>query len=45
DSVLLRRKGDADYRPPALESYLREVGEKDVEMVPLTAAEGVVATP
>ncbi|MFI6442546.1 DUF2235 domain-containing protein [Streptomyces sp. NPDC050759] len=45
DTVLLRRKGDAGYRPPALESYLKEVGERDVETVPLTATEGAVATP
>jgi len=38
-------EGDADYRPPALETYLKDVGEKHVETVPLTAAEGSVATP
>lgn len=45
DTVMLRRKDDADYRPPALESYLKEFGEKYVETVPLTATEGTVATP
>ncbi|WP_242435763.1 DUF2235 domain-containing protein [Streptomyces sp. Root369] len=45
DTVMLRRKGDADYRPPALESYLKEFGERDVETVPLSAAEGAIVTP
>ncbi|WP_433918933.1 DUF2235 domain-containing protein [Streptomyces canus] len=45
DTVMLRRKGDAGYRPPALESYLNEFGERDVETVPLTATEGTVVTP
>nr|WSZ16531.1 DUF2235 domain-containing protein [Streptomyces canus] len=45
DTVLLRRKGDARYRPPALESYLKEVGERDVETVPLSATEDAVASP
>jgi uncharacterized protein (DUF2235 family) len=45
DTVMLRRKGDAGYRPPALESYLKEFGEEYVETVPLTATEGVVVTP
>ncbi|WP_406168183.1 DUF2235 domain-containing protein [Streptomyces canus] len=45
DTVLLRRKDDADYRPPALESYLKETGEQYVETVPLTADEGPVTTP
>ncbi|MFF0082433.1 DUF2235 domain-containing protein [Streptomyces canus] len=45
DTVLLRRKGDADYRPPELESYLKEFGEQHVETVPLTATEGAIVTP
>ena len=45
DTVMLRRKGDADYRPPELESYLKEFGEEYVETVPLSAAEGAIVTP
>ncbi|MFF1722727.1 DUF2235 domain-containing protein [Streptomyces sviceus] len=35
DTVLRRREGDPDYRPPALETYLKEFGEQDVEKVRL----------
>jgi hypothetical protein len=36
DTVLRRREGDPDYRPPALETYLEDFGDRRAETVPLT---------
>ncbi|GLP71466.1 uncharacterized protein (DUF2235 family) [Streptomyces sp. SAI-126] len=45
DTVLRRRAGDPRYRPPALETYLEDVGERFVRTVPLAFTEEPVGTP
>ncbi|WP_234358740.1 DUF2235 domain-containing protein [Streptomyces sp. NRRL B-24085] len=45
DTVLRRREGDPGYRPPALETYLRDVGERDVDAVPLSFSRAPVEVP
>jgi hypothetical protein len=45
DTVLRRREGDPGYRPPALETYLKDVGEGDVDTVPLAFNDVPVETP
>jgi uncharacterized protein (DUF2235 family) len=45
DTVLCRREADPDYRPPALETYLKDFGERDVDTVPLAFNHVPVETP
>jgi hypothetical protein len=35
DAVLRRREGDSRYRPPALETYLKDVRHQEADPVPL----------
>ncbi|MFJ9147263.1 DUF2235 domain-containing protein [Streptomyces sp. NPDC102270] len=45
DTVLRRREGDPGYRPPTLETYLKNVRDQDIVKVPLAFNDVPVRTP